>query len=77
MYYREIQATDDQYRSTFRCGDSLEHLVRGEVGTVVEIWAPGVYEVEFADRNGRAYAMAAIKADQLMLLHFEPVNQAA
>ena len=55
----------------------LEHLVRGEVGTVVEIWAPGVYEVEFADRNGRTYAMAALKEDQLMLLHFEPVNQAA
>jgi hypothetical protein len=54
-----------------------EHLVRGEVGTVVEIWAPGVYEVEFADRNGQTYALAALKAEQLMLLHFEPVNQAA
>ncbi len=53
------------------------HLVRGEVGTVVEIWAPGVYEVEFADRNGQTRAMAALKAEQLILLHFEPVNQAA
>ena len=28
-----------------------EGLVRGQVGTVVENWAPGVYEVEFADDN--------------------------
>ena len=50
-----------------------EHgLRRGEVGTVVEAWAPGVYEVEFSDNEGRAYAMAALRADQLLVLHFEP-----
>jgi hypothetical protein len=54
-----------------------EGLVRGQVGTVVENWAPGVYEVEFADDNGKAYAMVALKADQLMRLHHEPVQQAA
>jgi hypothetical protein len=52
-------------------------LVRGQVGTVVEHWAPGVYEVEFADDNGKAYAMVALKAEQLMRLHHEPVHQAA
>ncbi len=52
-------------------------LVRGQVGTVVDIWAPDVYEVEFSDDNGRAYAMVALKADQLMQLHHEPVHQAA
>ena len=53
-------------------------LVRGpKVGTVVEEWAPGVYEVEFADDNGRAYAMVALKTEQLMRLHHEPVHQAA
>ena len=52
-------------------------LVRGQVGTVVESWAPGVYEVEFADDNGRTYATVALKADQLMRLHHEPVHQAA
>ena len=36
-------------------------LVRGQVGTVVESWAPGVYEVEFSDDNGRTYAMVAIE----------------
>lgn len=52
-------------------------LVRGQVGTVVESWAPGVFEVEFCDDNGRAYAMAALKDEQLMRLHHEPVHQAA
>ncbi|MCS6954423.1 MAG: DUF4926 domain-containing protein [Bryobacteraceae bacterium] len=37
-------------------------LVRGQVGTVVESWAPGVYEVEFSDDQGRTYAMVALKA---------------
>ncbi len=54
-----------------------EGLARGQVGTVVENWAPGVYEVEFCDDTGRTYAMVALKADQLMLLHHQPVHQAA
>jgi hypothetical protein len=54
-----------------------EGLVRGHVGTVVESWAPDVYEVEFSDGNGKAYAMVALSADQLMRLHHEPVHQAA
>jgi len=52
-------------------------LVRGQVGTVVESWAPGLFEVEFCDDNGETYAMVALKADQLLPLHHEPVNQAA
>lgn len=54
-----------------------EGLVRGQVGALVESWAPGVYEVEFSDDNGGSYAMVALKANQLMRLHHEPVNQAA
>jgi hypothetical protein len=54
-----------------------EGLVRGQVGTVVETWTPNVYEVEFADENGRAYAMVALKAEQLMRLHHEPAHRAA
>ena len=52
-----------------------EGLVRGQVGTVVETWAPGVYEVEFCDDQGRTYAMVALKGEQLMRLHYEPVHQ--
>ncbi|MBI5365508.1 MAG: DUF4926 domain-containing protein [Planctomycetes bacterium] len=46
-------------------------LCRGQVGTVVEELAPGVYEVEFCDADGRAYAQAALPASQVMVLHFE------
>jgi hypothetical protein len=49
-------------------------LVRGQVGTVVELLAPGVFEVEFSDDQGRAYALLALKADQLMVLHHRPVQ---
>jgi len=54
-----------------------EGLVRGQVGTVVAFWAPGVFEVEFADNNGRTYAMIELRTEQLMLLHHEPVHRAA
>jgi hypothetical protein len=58
--------------------DLPEHgLVRGQVGTVVEDLAPGVYEVEFCDDDGRTYAMVSLKAEQLLRLHHEPVHQAA
>jgi hypothetical protein len=39
-----------------------EGLYRGQVGTVVEILAPDVYEVEFSDDQGQTYAMKALKA---------------
>jgi hypothetical protein len=47
-------------------------LARGQVGTVVEELAPAVYEVEFSDDAGRTYAMLAIPAQQLLLLHYQP-----
>jgi hypothetical protein len=58
--------------------DLPEHgLVRGQVGTVVESWAPGVYEVEFADESGKTFAMVSLKPEQMIRLHYEPVNRAA
>lgn len=53
------------------------HLSRGQVGTIVEEWTEGIYEVEFSDLDGRAYAFAAIPASKLMPLCFEPVRRAA
>jgi membrane protein implicated in regulation of membrane protease activity len=49
-------------------------LRRGQVGTVVEALAPGVYEVEFSDDSGRAYALRALRAEQLLALHYEPAS---
>ena len=51
-------------------------LGRGQVGTVVELLAPGVFEVEFSDDRGRIYATPALRADQLMVLHYQPVQTA-
>ena len=47
-------------------------LERGQVGTVVEILAPDVYEVEFSDNDGRTYAELAIQEEKLLVLHYEP-----
>jgi hypothetical protein len=51
-----------------------QNLKRGQVGTIVEIHAPGVYEVEFSDDTGRTYAMVALRAEQLLALHYEPIS---
>lgn len=56
---------------------SAKGLRRGQVGTIVESLAPGVYEVEFSDDSGRTYASLALRSDQLMLLHHAPSHQAA
>lgn len=48
---------------------SERKLQRGEVGTVVEILAPDVFEVEFSDEDGQTYAELALRADQIIVLH--------
>ena len=58
--------------------DTADQSVRrGQVGTVVERLAPGVYEVDFSDDEGRTYAALPLRADQLLQLHHEPSHQAA
>lgn len=52
------------------------NLHRGNVGTIVEILAPNVYEVEFSDDEGQTYAMQALSAAQLMVLHYHFLNAA-
>lgn len=52
-------------------------LHRGQIGTVVMTYADGACEVEFADRDGRAYAILAIQPDKLMVLHYRPDYAAA
>ena len=49
-------------------------LVCGQVGTVVETLAPGVFEVEFSDDAGKTYATAALRAEQLIVLHYHPAK---
>ena len=49
-------------------------LLAGQVGTIVELLAPNVYEVDFSDNNGQTYAMLPLHASQLLKLHYAPEN---
>ena len=49
-------------------------VARGQVGTVVEPLADGVFEIEFSDDEGRTYDTVALRADQLIVLHYGPVE---
>lgn len=51
--------------------DLPEHGIRrGEVGTVVDAWKDGAFEVEFSDESGEAYAFIALHADKLIPLYY-------
>jgi hypothetical protein len=49
-------------------------LLAGQVGTIVEILAPEVYEVEFSDNDDQTYATQALPANQLLKLHYKPMS---
>lgn len=49
-----------------------ERLVAGQVGTVVEVLSPDVFEVEFLDSEGRTIALAEFGREQLLALRHEP-----
>ncbi len=52
------------------------NLRRGQVGTVVDVLAGGAaFEVEFSDREGRTYESLGLRPDQIMVLHYEPLQQ--
>lgn len=49
------------------------HLVRGQVGTIVHVYSPTSFEVEFVDGNGHTYAVATLRSDQLLRLVYSPI----
>lgn len=52
---------------------SIQKLPIGQVGTILEIY-PGEsprYLVEFADLQGREYAMAVLQSNEILALHYE------
>ena len=55
--------------------DKPEHgLRRGQVGTVVDPLATGVFEVEFSDNEGRTYATLALRSAEIMILHHDLIE---
>ncbi|MGD0388950.1 MAG: DUF4926 domain-containing protein [Tepidisphaeraceae bacterium] len=49
------------------------NLVRGQVGTVVFVYPPDSFEVEFVDDDGRTYGLTTLTASQLLRLHYKPI----
>ena len=66
-----VALLEDTSTTNFETGQSLM-LRRGQVGTVVMIYDGTAFEVEFAGRDGRAYALLPIKTNQLMVLRDAP-----
>ena len=52
-------------------------LSKGQVGTAVEYLGGDVFEVEFADLDGRAYAFSPVASQDIIVLHHEPKRAAA
>jgi len=47
-------------------------LVRGQVGTVIEVLDATTTLIEFADDRGRAFAILPCDASKLLVLHYQP-----
>ena len=50
-----------------------QKLQRGQVGTVVFVYAPDAFEVEFVDNSGHTYGLVTLNLSQLLVLHYEPL----
>ncbi len=52
---------------------SIEWLPIGQVGTILEVYPGDIprYLVEFANLQGREYAMAVLQPDEVLALHYE------
>jgi Domain of unknown function (DUF4926) len=53
---------------------SLTNLPNGQVGTIVAVYEEGeedYYLVEFADSQGCEYAIATLRADEILVLHYD------
>lgn len=71
-----VALTQDVRTKRFESGQDLL-LRRGQIGTVVMLYQDGACEVEFADREGCAFAMLPLRPEQLMILHDSPDFAAA
>ena len=49
-------------------------LALGQVGTVVEVYSPGAFEVEFLDSQDRTIALVPVKRSEVLLLRHEAAS---
>lgn len=66
-----VALLEDMPARHFTAGTPLT-LRCGQIGTVVMTYDGAAFEVEFADAQGRAFAIMPIPAGKLMLLHDAP-----
>jgi hypothetical protein len=62
----------------------LKDLRRGMVGTVIEVYEEGqspqgnkqetFYLVEFTDLEGNEYAIVNLRAEEILILHYDPTD---
>ena len=71
-----VALLEDTAAKHFETGRPLV-LRRGQIGTVVMTYDGTAFEVEFAGRDGRAYAMLPIRTEKLMILRDSPEFAAA
>jgi hypothetical protein len=71
-----VALLEDMPAVHFESGRPLQ-LRRGQIGTVVMTYNGAAFEVEFADRDGRAYALRTVPVEKLMALHESPVTASA
>ena len=71
-----VVLTEDLRTKHFESGSALL-LRRGQVGTVVMTYDGKAFEVEFAGKDGRAYALLPVPVEKLIVLHEEPEFAAA
>jgi len=71
MMHALVALLDDVHARHFETGRSLR-LRRGQIGTVVMTYDGTVVDVEFAGKDGRAYAILPVPASKLMILRDTP-----
>jgi hypothetical protein len=71
-----VALLEDVPTEHFETGQPLV-LRRGLIGTVVMAYDGAAFEVEFADRDGKAYALLPVASEKLIVLHENPAVAAA
>jgi hypothetical protein len=71
----EMVTLKEDIRSTRFLSELPILLCQGQVGTVIDVLGDGsAFEVEFSDLDGQACAMLTVRAENLMILRYEPVD---
>lgn len=69
----DVVALTDEIQAIHKETNQPILLRRGQVGTVLMSFDNQAYLVDFADAQGKTYAMETVPSTQLMLLTYEPI----